>query len=329
MLPVPLLARPKEVDVAYVLFIHGLDNKPEQKYLHDLWLRKLAFSDGVDLITNGVTSAMAYWANVLYEAPDANLAAYEAVDSGLETLGAGDVLEAPGPLDLEGVSETQAASIRRLAARLGVDPGVADDTLPPPEELTLVRLERLPVPDWLRRRIMGRFVRDAHHYFYNESFSPRLNETYRVRDVLRSRFIDGLRAAASQGPVVVVSHSMGTVIAYDCLMHEPDCPAIDGLITIGSPLGLDEVQTFFPGYMRANAFPAAKLNGPWVNVFDPLDVVAGLDPLLANDYQSGGRAQIEDLREDNWGTWRHSISKYLQGKQLRTRLAQMLQVTWP
>src|SRR5258705_3131833 len=124
MLPVPLRARPKEVDVAHVLFIHGLDNKPEQKYLHDLWLRKLAFSDDVDLIRNGVTSAMAYWANVLYEAPDANLAAYEAVDSGLETLGAGDVLEAPGPLDLEGVSETQATSIRRLAARLGVDPGV-------------------------------------------------------------------------------------------------------------------------------------------------------------------------------------------------------------
>jgi alpha-beta hydrolase superfamily lysophospholipase len=26
---------------------------------------------------------------------------------------------------------------------------------------------------------------------------------------------------SGDGPRVVVSHSMGTIIAYDCLMHEP------------------------------------------------------------------------------------------------------------
>jgi hypothetical protein len=76
----------------------------------------------------------------------------------------------------------------------------------------------------------------------------------------------------------VVSHSMGTIIAYDCLMHEPDCPPVDGLLTIGSPLAVDEVQDFFPNWTRDDGFPSKKLHGPWVNVFDPLDVVAGADP---------------------------------------------------
>jgi hypothetical protein len=100
-------------------------------------------------------------------------------------------------------------------------------------------------------------------------------------------------------------------------------------MTVGSPLGLDEVQDFFPNWSRKDGFPSAKLNGPWVNVFDPLDVVAGADPFLANDYQRGGQPVVQDVREDNWGTWRHSISKYLQGKLLRTNLAKMLKVDWP
>src|SRR5581483_9631034 len=98
----------------------------------------------------------------------------------------------------------------------------------------------------LRYRIMARFVRDAHHYFFNVDFAPRPGASFRVRDELRRRFMECLRSRQGDGPLVVVSHSMGTVIAYDCLMHEPDCPPVDGLMTIGSPLGLDEVQDFFP-----------------------------------------------------------------------------------
>jgi pimeloyl-ACP methyl ester carboxylesterase len=149
-----------------------------------------------------------------------------------------------------------------------------------------------------------------------------------VRDALRGRFIDGLKAAGS-GPKLVVAHSMGTVIAYDCLMNVPDCPPIDGLVTVGSPLGLSEVQAFFPGYQAANAFPAHRLRGRWLNVYDPLDPIAGLDPVFADDYQRAGHEVIDDLREDNWGTWRHSIVKYLQGPKLRARLAQMLALDWP
>jgi hypothetical protein len=49
--------------MAYIVFSHGLDNKPAQEYL---------------------------WADVLYASPDANLAAYESAVGDIETLGNSD-----------------------------------------------------------------------------------------------------------------------------------------------------------------------------------------------------------------------------------------------
>ena len=149
-----------------------------------------------------------------------------------------------------------------------------------------MRAERVPVPPWLRKRIMVGLVRDAHHYFFNLEFSPRPGTTYRVRDELRRRFISCLESGANNRPLVVVSHSMGTIIAHDCLANEPTCPPIDGLMTIGSPLGLDEVQDFFRTGTRVR-FPVFKAPRPWVNVYDPLDIVCGADPRLANDFRRG------------------------------------------
>jgi hypothetical protein len=304
--------------MGFVVFSHGLDNKPEQDYLCNLWKRKLAHDDGLDIDGCGVASTLNYWADVLYPSPDTDLAAYETA-AAIET----DVAESP---DLRQVTHKDDPRIRSLARKLDVDPDAIEEMQPTAAEIAAVKMERVPVPAWLRKRVMARFVRDAHHYFFNEEFSPRPEHRYRVRDELRARFLRSLQMGAGKGPLVVVSHSMGTIIAYDCLKHEPGCPAIDGLMTIGSPLGLDEVQDFFPSWSRHDGFPSEKLKGPWVNVFDPLDVVCGPDPHLANDYRRGGAAVVEDLREDNWGTWRHSISKYLQGRKLRTRLAEMLGV---
>jgi pimeloyl-ACP methyl ester carboxylesterase len=136
--------------------------------------------------------------------------------------------------------------------------------------------------------------------------------------------LGGGGAGAGAGPVVVVAHSLGTVIAYDCLKRVGDCPSVDGLLTIGSPLGLSEVQDkLAPEYSKQDGFPA-KLLGPWVNVYDPLDPVAGFDPAIADEYRQEGTSLIEDINEPNQGAWRHSIVKYLRGPRLRDRLTQLL-----
>jgi hypothetical protein len=309
-----------------VTFIHGLSNKPEASYLSELWKRKLAH-EGFSLDDNGVLSSMVYWADVLYPSPDTDLAAYESAAAGDEAL---NDARAAVTLSTEKLPPDEQKFIQQLSAELGITAEDFDPAALSPEERKQIALERIPLPAWLVNRLMAKLVRDAHLYFFNKEFSPRSNASFRVRDELRKRFVNALKAVKSgDHPLVVVSHSMGTVIAYDCLMHEPECPTIDGLVTIGSPLGLDEVQDFFPKWTRENGFPTDRLKGPWVNVFDRLDAVAGADPSIANDYRQNGRAVIEDLEEPNWGEWRHSISKYLQGKKLRTRLAQMLGAGWP
>jgi hypothetical protein len=310
-----------------VLFIHGLSNKPESPYLLELYKRKLAHEEGFSLADNGVDAGIVYWADVLYPAPDTDLAAYESGASGDEVLQEGREAVTLAP---ERLPPDEQAFMIAMSQDLHIGADDLDPATLSPEARLALRYERIPLPAWLRNRLMSKLVRDAHLYFFNKEFTPRTNETFRVRDELRKRFVDALKAVKAEGrPVIVISHSMGTFIAYDCLMHEPSCPAIDGLVTIGSPLGLDEVQDFFPKWTRDNGFPSEKLKGPWVNVYDPLDVVAGADPKLANDYKQNGQEVVEDIIESSWGEWRHSISKYLQGRQLRTRLASMLHVDWP
>ena len=118
---------------------------------------------------------------------------------------------------------------------------------------------------------------------------------------------------------------MGTVIAYDCLKQVGACAALDGLITLGSPLGLDEVQDKLqPGWSRADGFPHEKIAKGWVNLFDRLDPVCGFDPVLANDYQQIEEARVEDIAVQNDGTWRHSATKYLRQPAFCSALRRLL-----
>jgi len=149
----------------------------------------------------------------------------------------------------------------------------------------------------------------------------------RIQKTIRDRFIGSVCGQTVTRPHVVVSHSMGTVIAYDCLKRVGACAEVDGLITLGSPLGLDEVQDKLqPGWSRDDGFPSAKLGAGWVNVFDRLDPVCGFDPNLANDYRKNGQSVVEDIAVQNDGAWRHSITKYLRQPAVAGALRRMLQL---
>jgi hypothetical protein len=189
-----------------------------------------------------------------------------------------------------------------------------------------VEFERVPLPGPLKKRLMRAFLRDVHHYLWAVDYSPRSGETFRVRREVRRRALDALAAAErTPRPHVVVGHSLGSVIAYDVLKNVDGAPVCDGLVTLGSPLGLDEVQDRLdPGWSRWDGFPAAKVDGSWVNVFDRLDPVCGFDPILANDFRREGRPVVTDVDEPNWGTWRHSIGKYFRGSRLRRSLVGLL-----
>jgi hypothetical protein len=120
---------------------------------------------------------------------------------------------------------------------------------------------------------------------------------------------------------------MGTVIAYDCLKRVSDCPPVDGLMTLGTPLGIDEIQDKLkPGWSRADGFPGEKVRGGWINVYDCLDVVCGPDPRVANDFERSGKRAVEDVEVVNDGLWRHSATKYYRQPAVRRALRRLIEL---
>jgi hypothetical protein len=312
----------------HVTFIHGICNKPPKEKLLENWEAELVVG-GLDLDAIGVTTSMVYWADVMYAEPESSATSYESVEDGL---GTGDSDE---ELDwIEGLSGgEEKAFVDAFRQKLGFDaksPGNDKYEPSPPEDdedgLELLNFEAIPLPWFIKRRVMKALLKDVHHYLFNTKYSPRPGEEYRVQDHIRQLFVNQLRqdAANSDGPHVVVSHSMGTVISYDCLKNVADCPPIDAYMTVGSPLGISEVyDNFSPGYVSTNAFPSDKVSGTWVNVCDRLDPVA-LDAHLANDYKQDGNEVVIDERVKNTGKWRHSSHKYYAQQLLCDHLRDLL-----
>lgn len=306
--------------MAHVTFIHGIANKPQADELLAIWRRALSAGgdDPLALGASGVSSSLVYWADVLYAAPDPDVAAHEGrLENSAEAVDGGGNAPLPSP-----VSPASAKFIAELRARMT---DLTDAELQGEPEATAKGLERVPLPWFIKKRILAAFLRDVHHYLFNVEWTPRPNETFRVQEEIRRRFVAALQGVGTNRPHIVVSHSMGTVIAYDCFKRVTDCPAVDALMTLGSPLGLDEIQDqLTPEWSRRDGFPGTRVRGDWVNVFDPLDVVCGFDPNLINDFRRGDSEVVRDVVVTNDGAWRHSATKYYRQPALRRELRRML-----
>ena len=311
--------------MAHLTFIHGISNKPAAEELHRIWRDALMkAASPLDLDAEGVTSEMVYWADVLYAEPMKE-GELESASDNLE-IAASDTESVEVPT---GTSSDEDAWLESMSEKLGLDPNAddPDDYIEGAEAGTLANdLEWIPLPGPLKDRFLKRFLRDVHHYLFNSEFTPRPGETFKVQDEIRQRFVAAVkRGDAKSGPHIVVSHSMGTVIAYDCLKRVADCPKVDALVTLGSPLGIDEVQQKLkPEWNRKDGFPSATVAGAWLNVFDPMDIVSRLDPHLASDYKKGGQKTVDDRRQNHDGWWTHDLVRYFQGKVFSSRMKTLL-----
>jgi hypothetical protein len=308
----------------HVTFIHGIANKPPAADLLRIWREALAnASDPLPLGDLGVTSELVYWADLMYEKPDDNVAAHEGVlENTPEAVDGGGGAVPPVPKTAE-----EAEFLERMRKRMTTLSDAEIAGAPPVPENPQGTLERIPLPWFIKKRVMNAFLRDVHHYLFDIEFGPPGRTPVRIQRTIRERFGTVLRTSGITQPHIVISHSMGTVIAYDCLKRVADCAGVDGLITLGSPLGLDEIQDKLqPGWSAADGFPHEKVSAGWINVYDRLDPVCGFDPELANDFQKGSARTIEDIAVQNEGTWRHSITKYLRQPKVIGALRRMLKL---
>lgn len=306
--------------MAHVTFIHGIANKPEADELLEQWRVALLDNDGVDLDEKGVTSSMVYWADLLYAAPLPAAVAQSAEALEVDGAVAGDDTDMSWLADAD---PEEAAFVAAVAAEVGLAsvaaaPTEAADVVDPDSPL-----EAIPLPEFMKARLMRVFLRDVHHYLYDAESRPRPGESYRIRRTIRRRTIEALEEGASRpGPHVLLTHSMGTVIGYDVLTGDDDVPGVDALITLGSPLGLSDLQQkLAPPWTRRDGWPTQRLGtGAWTNVADRLDPVCGFDAAIGPDFCRDGVAQVLDVSVTNPGRWRHSVVKYLRQHAVRQAL---------
>jgi hypothetical protein len=158
--------------------------------------------------------------------------------------------------------------------------------------------------------------------FLVERFLPQA-AAYIQRPGLRSgidRIVDeALRGFAQPGkPLIVISHSLGTVVSYAVLRRADYLGQIPvALVTIGSPLGSRAMQKILPA---PRIKPACVKQ--WVNAADRRDFVA-IRYIL--DEKTFGKVDIKNLEGlENGEEDRHSIIGYLKTKVLAKAIFELL-----
>ena len=136
-------------------------------------------------------------------------------------------------------------------------------------------------------------LRDLRRYVRNDNG---------ISDHVRRLLKVPLLAAAGGGhPVLLIGHSMGSVISYDALWelsHSHGNPvAIDLLLTMGSPLGQRFIQKRINGHDKSGRERFPNNIRRWENLTAVGDLSA-IDPYLANDFGEMVEAGLVESIED-------------------------------
>jgi hypothetical protein len=113
--------------------------------------------------------------------------------------------------------------------------------------------------------------------------------------------------------VMLVAHSMGSIIAYDVLRllgKEDPTISIDHFLTIGSPLGMPHVK--YKIAQENSLVRTPSIVKRWSNLADRRDPVS-IDTHLSDDYEPNdyGVKVKDDLVLNDWGGIHHKSYGYL------------------
>jgi pimeloyl-ACP methyl ester carboxylesterase len=139
---------------------------------------------------------------------------------------------------------------------------------------------------------------------------------YLDRPGVRTAVLNAVRETLpDSGRVLLVSHSLGTVVAMDLLQELNPALEVTMLVTAGSPLGMDSV---FRRLLSGGPRRPAQV-GRWVNAFCAPDPVAIGCP-LADDWPG----QIEEFVTSNPKERAHSMEEYLADARVARRISESL-----
>jgi len=156
--------------------------------------------------------------------------------------------------------------------------------------------DRLPflIPHLANERV-ALHLRDLRRYVNNND-----GIADRIRQLLSEQL---LAATQAERPILLIGHSMGSVIAYDTLWqqtHSADRPVdISLFLTMGSPLGQHYIQRRILGHdsVGKERFPSGIRR--WKNLAAVGDLTA-IDPKLMNDFGDMVSAGLLESLEDDY-----------------------------
>jgi hypothetical protein len=195
-----------------------------------------------------------------------------------------------------GISDDQIVAEADAADRVAVERGPQNW----PWVLAVLRALDKHVPATSAPSI-ATFTRDVYRYLRNIG--------------VRDRIETGVRAAFAAGePMVVVGHSLGSIVSYNLLRRDGEREGweVPLFVTVGAPLAVTAIKR----QLSPVRYPECV--GRWFNAFDPRDIVA-LHPLDA-DYFPTTPAVENKTDVDNRTENRHGVSGYLEDSEVARRI---------
>ena len=300
-----------------IVYVHGIGNKPMASVLKCQWDTAL-FTTQL-----GDRSRMTYWVNRdYYPTPvDETCEAGDVVEAGSNTatrsiLTAAQI-ERQSESDLEQeIKELTSDPVRRawlarVAAKLEAGTSVSAAEM----RTRTVRAKVLPLPEIARKLITRNLTRLLLRDVNDFLFVPER------RDAMEQSLMD--RLSAGGGPFVVIAHSQGSIIAYNVLRRLQRAQFhVPLFVTIGSPLGLQEVQDVLRQWV-GKRLPFPPCVDTWVNVADRLDPVA-FDTDISNDFE-GQIKNFSGIGINADLPWHpHSSTGYLRTRTVRSAVFEVV-----
>jgi len=298
-----------------IIGIHGLRNKPEEKLLSDWWKRSII--EGLNLNSCSVKDfkfELVYWADSIYPEP---LSINE--QNRMSSL----FLRNPY-LPFSGYIP-HAAGIRRQKWLDMLEEKMDKIFLEHPDSNRFNRIED---------KLLYRLFPDLHNYYY----FPDENHKW-LKNLLRDKLFKVIYRHRRK-KIMLISHSMGCIIAYDVLAGLCSTRGMHGInvhtfITAGSPLGLPVImkkimREYYPGLIKYGQLPTPEtIRRRWYNFSDIEDKIA-INYDLGDDYVENSNAVkpvdviVQNMYINNGKRNPHSIFGYLRTRELSAAVGQFL-----
>jgi hypothetical protein len=263
-----------------VIGIHGLANKPVETELATWWKQSIeeGLGKNCNLREPAFEFQMAYWADLVYRYP-----VHTDPDYWFDQL-----------YNDEPYREAASGSLQERKTKLIDD---VKSSLRSAGGWLMDRFRDVNEEDSLAQGVLEKYAKDLAFYYDNdrELKDPRTTERGPAREIIKGR-LKRLLLDAEGRPIMLVSHSMGTIVAYDVLRDIGQVNAgfeVAHFVTMGSPLGLPYVKKNVDRERKEQRTPTV-VSERWMNYSCPKDKVC-LDMKLRDDYKANRRdVRVQD-----------------------------------